>query len=105
VRQCGGLSSDRVAGAALLSHTFIYSLAYVPAFVWISSWLGWQTLFVAAGIAIPHFLQDDARLVTIYIRSAERMDTSAHPTVVALIDQALHMVALFGVALLVSALK
>jgi hypothetical protein len=59
----GGLSRDRIARGALLSHTFTYSLVYVPAFpafVWISSWLGWQTLFVAAAVAIPHLLQDDA---------------------------------------------
>ncbi len=39
----GGLSRDRIARGALASHTFTYSLVYVPAFVWISSWLGWQT--------------------------------------------------------------
>ena len=99
-----GLSGNRIAGRALLSHTFTYSLAYVPAFLWISSRLGWETLLVAAAISIPHLVQDDGRLLTLYIRKVKGMDPGAHRTVAALVDQALHMVALFGAALLVSAL-
>src|ERR1700760_4965687 len=101
----GGLSRNRVARRALLSHTFTYSLAYVPAFVWISSWLAWQTLLVAAAVSIPHLVQDDGRLLTLYMRRVKGMEPSAHRTVAALVDQALHMVALFGAALLVSALN
>jgi hypothetical protein len=100
-----GLSRDRVARRALLSHTFTYSLAFVPAFVWIASRLGWQTLLVAAAVSIPHLVQDDGRLLTLYLRKVKGMDPAAHRPVAALVDQAVHMVALFGAALLVSALK
>jgi hypothetical protein len=101
----GGLTGDRVARRALLSHTFSYTLSYVPALLWISTRLGWQALFVAAAISIPHLVQDDGRLLTLYLRRVKGMEPAEHRTVAALVDQALHMVALFGAALLVSALK
>ena len=105
IHKAGGLSRNRVARRALFSHTFTYSLAYVPAFLWISSQLGWQTLWVAAAISLPHVVQDDGRLLTLYIRKVKRMEPSEHRVVAALVDQAVHMVALFGAALLVSALR
>src|SRR5277367_3722479 len=46
----GGLGRDPVARRALFSHTFTYWLAYVPAFIWISSSLGWTTLIVAVTV-------------------------------------------------------
>jgi len=101
----GGLSRSRVARRALLSHTFTYSLTYCPALVWISTALGWQALFIAAAVVIPHLVQDDGRLLRLYLLRVKGMEPSAHPTVAVLVDQALHMVALFGAALLVTALK
>jgi Protein of unknown function (DUF3307) len=100
-----GLGGDRVARRALFSHTFTYLLAYVPAFIWISSSLGWTTLVIVAAIALPHVIQDDGRLLLIYLRRVKGMDPIANHTVAAIIDQAFHMVALFGAALLVSALS
>ena len=100
-----GLGGDPVARRALFSHTFTYMLAYVPAFIWISSSLGWTTLVIVAAIALPHVIQDDGRLLLIYLRRVKKMDPVANHTVAAIIDQAFHMVALFGAALLVSALS
>jgi hypothetical protein len=99
-----GLGRDPRARRALLSHTFTYSLAYVPAFIWIQTRLGWETLIVAAVITIPHLIQDDGRLLRAYLRNIKRMDPVANHVVAALVDQALHMIALFGTALLISAL-
>ena len=62
----GGLGRDPVARRALLSHTFTYSCAYVPAFIWISSELGWTTLVIAAAVSLPHLIQDDTRLLMLY---------------------------------------
>ncbi|MDE3131373.1 MAG: DUF3307 domain-containing protein [Acidobacteriota bacterium] len=104
VHKRGGLSRDPVARRALLSHTFTYWCAYVPAFIWISSRLGWTTLVVAVAVALPHLIQDDARLLLIYLRRVKRLDPIANNTVAALVDQAFHVLALFGAALLVSAL-
>jgi hypothetical protein len=100
----GGLGSDRDARRALFSHTLSYSIAYVPAFIWIQTRLGWNTLLVAAAVSIPHLVQDDGRLLRAYLRRVKRMDPVANHVVAALVDQALHMIALFGAALLVSAL-
>jgi Protein of unknown function (DUF3307) len=100
-----GLGGDPVARRALFSHTFTYLLAYVPAFIWIASSLGWTTLVIVAAIALPHVIQDDGRLLLIYLRRVKGMDPVANHTVAAIIDQAFHMVALFGAALLVSALS
>ncbi len=101
-----GLGSDPNARRALFSHTFTYSLAYVPAFIWIAqTWLGWRTLWIAAVVILPHLIQDDRRLLGYYMRRVKGMDPTANWTVAALVDQAAHMVALFGAALLVSALS
>lgn len=100
----GGLGRDPAARRALFAHTFTYSLAYVPVFIWIQTRLGWDTLLIAAAVSIPHLVQDDGRLLRAYLRNVKRMDPVANHVVAALVDQALHMIALFGAALLVSAL-
>lgn len=100
----GGLGRDALARRALLAHTRNYSVGYVPAFIWISSGLGWSTLIVAAAVVVPHLVQDDGRALRAYMRRVKGMDPDANHTVAALVDQALHMVALLGAALLVSAL-
>jgi hypothetical protein len=100
----GGMGRNAVARKALLSHTRNYSVGYVPAFIWISSGLGWNTLIVAAAVVVPHFVQDDGRALRAYMRRVKGMDPDINHTVAALVDQALHMVALLGAALLVSAL-
>ncbi len=100
-----GLGRDRAARKALFTHCFTYSAAYVPAYVWIQTQLGWNTLIVAAAVSIPHLIQDDGRLLTFYIRKVKGLDPIANHTIAALVDQAFHMVALLGAALLVSALK
>jgi hypothetical protein len=101
----GGLGRDPVARRALLTHTFTYSCAYVPAFIWISSQLGWTTLVIAAAVSLPHLIQDDTRLLMLYDRRIKGLDPIENHTVAALVDQAFHMIALFGAALLVSALR
>ncbi len=100
----GGLGRDPLARRALFTHTFTYTLAYVPALIWIASSIGWKTLVIVVAIALPHLIQDDGRLLSFYLRRVKRLDPVANHSVAALVDQAMHMVALFGAALLVSAL-
>ncbi|MDA8069333.1 MAG: DUF3307 domain-containing protein [Actinomycetota bacterium] len=101
----GGLGRDPRARRALFSHTFTYTTGYVPAFIWIAGRMGWGTLVIAAAVALPHLIQDDGRLLLSYLRRVKRMDPVANHVVAALVDQALHMIALFGAALLVSAMR
>ena len=101
----GGLGRNAVARRALFRHTFTYSAAYVPAYIWIQTALGWNTLLIALAISLPHLIQDDQRLLWVYERRVKGLDPIADHTVAALVDQAFHMVALFGAALLVSAIR
>ncbi len=60
---------------------------------------------IAAAVGLPHLIQDDGRLLTRLPPRVKRLDPVANHTVAALVDQAFHMVALLGAALLVAALS
>ena len=87
---------------ALLSHVATYGLAFVPALIWLADDIGEWVVLVAAAIVVPHFVQDDGRLVMSYLRSVKR--TNAGPTdfVFIAVDQSFHTLALFALALAVS---
>jgi hypothetical protein len=97
----GGLGSDPVARRALGLHVVTYTLAYVPALIWLAGDLSvGAVVAVAAGVAIPHLVQDDGRLLAVYVRRVKGCDIVAFPLVGAAVDQTMHIVALFGLALL-----
>jgi hypothetical protein len=98
----GGLGSDPVSRRALFAHTAMYGLAFVPALVWIWGEIGAWALGVAGLIVVPHLVADDGRLLQRYVRTVKRMPTAEGPVLIA-VDQSLHLVALFLVALLVAA--
>jgi hypothetical protein len=100
----GGLGRSSDARRALMMHTFTYTCAFVPVLIWIGESIGWKALIIAAAIALPHLFQDDGRLLAHYVRRVKGVDAAANRTVAAFVDQAFHMVALLGAALLVSAL-
>jgi Protein of unknown function (DUF3307) len=97
----GGLSGRAVNRRALLSHIATYTLAFVPSFVWLWDSLHWGVFGLAAGIAIPHMIQDDGRLLTQYARLVKKADIEANPALGAVLDQAFHFLALFIAALIV----
>lgn len=97
----GGLSSAGARRRALLSHIATYTLAFVPALIWLWDSLHWGVIGLAALIAIPHMIQDDGRLLTSYARVFKKTDVVANPGLGATLDQAFHFVALFLTALLV----
>ena len=92
----GGLGGDPVRRRALLSHIAGYTLAFVPALVWLWSTLGAGVVGVAALIAIPHMIQDDGRLLSSYARTFKRADLKANPALAASLDQSFHLLALSG---------
>jgi hypothetical protein len=101
VHKRGGLGPDRISRRALLSHVATYTLAFVPALIWLAGDLrALAVVGVAAGIALPHMVQDDGRLLAIYVRRVKGCDIVAFPLVGAAVDQTMHIVALFGLALL-----
>jgi len=95
----GGLGPDAIARRALLAHIANYTLAFVPALVWLAEPLGAGVALVAAGIAVPHLVQDDGRLLDLYLRRVKRCDPRTMPSVRAAVDQAFHVLTLFGLAL------
>ena len=95
----GGLGPDRESRRALLSHILTYTLAFVPALVWLFDDLEAEVLAVAALIAIPHMVQDDGRLLERYIALIKGEPATRNRAVVAVVDQSFHVVALFLIAL------
>jgi hypothetical protein len=97
----GGLGSGHpVARRALVSHIATYTLAFVPALVWLAGDLHAGVLWVAALIAVPHLVQDDGRLLLLYVAKVKGRDAVATAPIVAVVDQSFHVLALFGLALL-----
>ena len=91
------------AGRALAAHTISYTVAFVPALVWLAGDL--RTLAVvgtALIVVVPHAIQDDGRLLEAYSLRVKRMQPSEYPNVMLLLDQTLHLVALFFTALLLA---
>lgn len=98
--KAGGLGADPVARKALVSHVATYTLAFVPALVWLGGDIGARAVGIAAVIAVPHLVQDDGRLIATYIRRVKGPGAEEVAVVMVGADQALHMLALFGAALL-----
>ena len=96
----GGLGADPVARRALLAHIATYTLAFVPALIWLADDLHAGVLWVAALIAVPHLVQDDGRLLERYIVKVKGVPSANVPTILPMVDQSFHVLVLFGLALL-----
>jgi hypothetical protein len=98
----GGLSGG-VAFRALVSHVTTYTLAFAPALIWIGDELdaGWA-LLAAALIFLPHLIVDDGRVVRLYIAHVKRAP-GFDVGLAASVDQSLHVLSLFLVAILLGA--
>jgi hypothetical protein len=99
----GGLSGDRVAFRALLAHVTTYTLAFLPALIWIGDQLdvGWA-LLSAALIFLPHLIIDDGRIVRAYLANVKRAD-GFDVGLAASVDQSFHVLSLWLLALLLGA--
>jgi hypothetical protein len=98
----GGLSGNGKSPRGLLSHTLTYTLAFVPALVWLADDIGaLAALGTALLIAIPHMVQDDGRLLDAYMRGVKGVEPQPGSVLLLAVDQSFHFVALFLVALLV----
>ena len=95
----GGLGPDPLARRALASHIATYTLAFVPALIWLSDDIGAWAIATAALIGVPHWIQDDGRLLSAYVVRVKHTDPARNPSVAAAADQSFHFVALFLTAL------
>ena len=104
-RKRAGLSRrNPVARRALFSHVTTYTLSFVPAGIWLAGDLGAPGLVAfAAGIFVPHLVQDDGRLLTSYIRRVKGPGAAGNEAVVKAVDQSLHLIILFATAVVVHA--
>jgi uncharacterized protein DUF3307 len=96
----GGLGRDSRARRALFAHVTTYTLAFVPALVWLAGDIGGGVAWVAGLIFVPHLVQDDARLLTAYIARVKGPGAAANVQVALAVDQSFHLMTLFGIALL-----
>lgn len=96
----GGLGPDPVRRRALLSHIVVYTTCFVPALIWIGNETDapWA-LLIGAVVAIPHWIQDDGRLLDAYIARVKGLAKTSSGLRVA-VDQSFHVLCLFGAALL-----
>jgi hypothetical protein len=101
----GGLGRDRIARKALLLHVGSYTLAFVPAGIWLADeGLGAACLaLLAVGIYLPHMVQDDGRLLSAYIRGVKRCSEASAREIFTPVDQSFHLIVLFVTAVIVNA--
>jgi hypothetical protein len=101
----GGLRRNPTARRALVMHVLTYTAAFIPVLIWFGDELGAGVVAILALIAIPHFIQDDGRVVTSYIRAVKHTAAAPGDAIFALVDQSMHLVTLFGIALLANAMS
>jgi hypothetical protein len=99
----GGLGRDPVARKALLSHVLTYTLAYVPAGIWLLDGLGAGVALLAVGVYVPHMVQDDGRLLSAYIGKIKGSGAANTREVFTAVDQSFHLITLFATAVIVHA--
>ncbi|MEZ5076659.1 MAG: DUF3307 domain-containing protein [Solirubrobacterales bacterium] len=96
----GGLGPDPVSRRALAEHVLTYTLAFVPALVWIALEADLpRAVIIAVVVAVPHWVQDDGRLLDAYMARVKGLSRTS-PGLRVAVDQSFHAVALFGAALL-----
>jgi len=99
----GGLSGGGESRRALVSHVTTYTLAFLPAFIWIGSELDAVWAVVAAVLVfVPHLIIDDGRLVALYLTRVKGVE-GLNLGLAASVDQSFHVVSLFLAALVVGA--
>lgn len=96
----GGLGADAVARRALLSHVATYTLAFVPALLWVAHDAPAGALWMAGLVALPHFVQDDGRVVEWWMRRVKGAEIATQRIAALAVDQSLHIVALLALALI-----
>jgi hypothetical protein len=96
----GGLGGDPTARRALVTHVVTYTLAFVPALIWMSDDLGAGVVGIAGLIFIPHLVQDDGRILLGYLRRVKGCSEATAAEIFTSVDQSFHVVTLFLISLL-----
>ena len=95
----GGLRRDPERRRALLMHGLTYTVAYVPALVWLADEIGaLGAVACALAITLPHVLIDDGWLLLAWMTRVKHSDEPAK-WLAAAVDQTFHLVCLLPVAI------
>jgi hypothetical protein len=98
-----GLRANPGSRRALALHGLTYTLAFVPALVWVAGDSGsLAAIGVAALVGLPHVIVDDGSLVEAWLRQVKRVQGTPSTVVRLGVDQSLHVLALAAVALAVT---
>ena len=96
----GGLSlHDAVARRALCTHVAVYALVLLPPLLIAGTAV--QVVWAIAVIAGSHLIQDDGRLLALYMTHVKGISPRTNPPLSTAVDQSFHIVVLFVVALLI----
>jgi hypothetical protein len=96
-----GLGRDPQARRALVWHGLVYTLAFVPALIWVASESGIGIgVGVGALVLLPHVIIDDGTLVASWVRHVKHVEGAPSVVVRLGVDQSLHILTLAAVALL-----
>jgi Protein of unknown function (DUF3307) len=100
IHKRGGFGSHGESTRGLVAHTLTYTLAFVPALIWLAPEIGFWVIGVALLIGVPHMIQDDGRLLDIYMRRVKGVQPEPGSGLLVAVDQAWHVLVLFLIALL-----
>jgi Protein of unknown function (DUF3307) len=90
--------SDPEGRRALFLHATTYTLAFLPALIWIAVDRSVaRAIVVALLIAIPHIAVDDGRALRGWMRNVKHNQDAA-PSLRLMVDQSFHLVFLLGAA-------
>jgi hypothetical protein len=90
--------ADPLGRRALIAHAITYTLAFVPALVWVAADHGVaRAVAVAALVAIPHVIIDDGHFVRGWMDQVKHVPDPA-PSLSVMVDQSFHVVCLLGAA-------
>ena len=99
----GGLGPDPVRRRALRNHIATYMLAFLPGLIWIAAETSLpRAVLIGIVIAVPHWVQDDGRLLNAWMVVVKGVRTES-PGLRVAVDQSFHVLFLFGAALLAAA--
>jgi hypothetical protein len=88
---------------ALFSHATTYTLAFVPALIWVANDRSIaRAILVALLIAIPHILVDDGRALRGWMKNVKHAPNPAW-SLSLMVDQSFHLVFLLGAAFVAAA--
>lgn len=97
--KAGGLGDEKLARRALCRHLATYTMAFVPALLWIGKDRGvGRAASVGGLVAVSHVIIDDGRLVHAWTRQVKHATEPPAGLLIA-VDQSFHLLSLVGAAL------